>query len=98
MGETGQTVDYHFHDVMKMVTIGSGGERAVDDIKLTRYACYIVAQNASATGKPAVAGAQAYFAIQTRTQELTAQREFDVERLIARQKYRDSDKKRAIEE
>lgn len=92
LAETGQTVENHFNDVIKMVPIGSGGERATDDVKLTRYACYIVAQNANAKGKPAVAGAQAYFAIQTRNQELENRREFDVERLIARQKYTDSDK------
>lgn len=91
--QTGQSVDNHFRHVSKMVTIGSNSQRAIDDIKLTRYACYIIAQNGNAAIKPAIAAAQAYFAVQTRNHELAIQREFDIERLVARQKYTESDKR-----
>lgn len=93
VAETGQPVEYHFHDIMKMVPLGSGSKRAIDDVILTRYACYIIAQNGNAAKKPAIAGAQAYFALQTRKHELIEQREYDIERLIARQKFTDSDKR-----
>jgi DNA-damage-inducible protein D len=66
---SGQPVENHFADVGKMVSLGSGAEREVDDISLTRYACYLVAQNADARKRP-VAFAQTYFAIQTRRQEI----------------------------
>ena len=66
---SGQPIENHFADVTKMVPIGSGAERAIEDIRLTRYACYLVAQNGDARKKP-VAFAQTYFAIQTRRQEL----------------------------
>lgn len=66
---SGQLVENHFADVGRMVTIGSGAEREVDDIRLTRYACYLTAQNGDAR-KPPVAFAQTYFAIQTRRQEI----------------------------
>ncbi len=92
VSESGMPVENHFHDVMKMVSIGYGNDRAVSDIELTRHACYVIAQNGSAAKKPAIAAAQAYFAIQTQRQERVVQREFDVERLIARQKFTDSDK------
>jgi len=67
--ESGHDVKNHFNDVIKMVEIGSGAERKSDDLKLTRYACYLIAQNADSRKKP-VAFAQTYFAIQTRRQEL----------------------------
>lgn len=92
VAESGMPVENHFHDVMKMVPLGSGSERAVSDVELTRHACYVIAQNGSAAKKPAIAAAQAYFAIQTQRQERVVLREFDIERLIARQKYTDSDK------
>ena len=66
---TGQPVDDHFADVRKMVPIGSGAEREIPDMRLTRYACYLVAQNGDARKKP-IAFAQTYFAIQTRRQEI----------------------------
>lgn len=91
--ESGSSVENHFHDVMKMVSIGYGNDRAVNDVKLTRYACYIIAQNGNAAKKPKIAAAQAYFAYQTRKQELSEQREHDMERLIARQKFTESDKR-----
>lgn len=66
---SGYDVYDHFNDVVKMVSIGSGAERPTDDIKLTRYACYLIAQNGDPRKKP-VSFAQTYFAIQTRRQEI----------------------------
>lgn len=66
---TGQPVGNHFADARKMVPIGSGAEREIPDMRLTRYACYLVAQNGDARKKP-IAFAQTYFAIQTRRQEI----------------------------
>ncbi len=65
----GVPVTDHFADVSKMVPLGSGAERAIQDIMLTRYACYLVAQNADPRKRP-VAFAQSYFALQTRKQEM----------------------------
>jgi peroxiredoxin len=69
-----KTVDiddnYHFVDVNKMVSLGSGSERKIKDFALTRYACYLVIQNADPS-KPLVSMGQTYFAIQTRRQELS---------------------------
>ena len=56
----GQEVSYHFADVSKMVSVGSGAEREIDDIYFTRYACYLTAQNGDAR-KPAIAFAQNYY-------------------------------------
>ena len=68
-----QNVSDHFVDVNKMVKLGSGSEREVDDMMLTRYACYLLAQNGDPR-KEQIAFAQSYFAIQTRKQELVEER------------------------
>lgn len=88
---TGYDPDNHFRGVTKMVSLGSGAERAIDDIMLTRYACYLVAQNGDPRKEP-IAFAQSYFAIQTRKQELIEDRMRLQARLDARERLRESEK------
>lgn len=69
--EVGEVVEDHFGDVTVMIPTGKGAKRKSDDIQLTRFACYLIAQNGDPTKRPEIAAAQTYFAIQTRRQELT---------------------------
>jgi DNA-damage-inducible protein D len=83
---------HHFVEVNKMVVLGSGAKRNIDDIKLTRYACYLIAQNGDPR-KEEIAFAQSYFALQTRKQELIEERLTLIKRLENRERLRESEKR-----
>jgi DNA-damage-inducible protein D len=88
---SGHVVANHFPDVRKMVDLGSGSQREVEDLMLTRYACYLIAQNGDPR-KAEIAFAQTYFAVQTRKAELIEQRLLEAERVRARRKLITSEK------
>ncbi|MDX2249782.1 MAG: DNA damage-inducible protein D [Bacteroidia bacterium] len=87
----GEQTSDHFPDVRKMVSIGSGAEKEIVDILLTRYACYLIAQNGDSR-KEEIAFAQNYFAVQTRRAELVEQRLLEYERVKAREKLSQTEK------
>ena len=88
----GEKIDDHFAELGKMVDLGSGSQREIKDIALTRYACYLIAQSGD-TSKSEVAFAQTYFAVQTRKQEIIEKRLLDIARVAARDKLSKSEKK-----
>lgn len=88
---SGHAIEDHFVDVNKMVDLGSGSQRDVEDMMLTRYACYLIAQNGDSR-KQQIAFAQTYFAMQTRRAELIEQRLLENERVEARLKLSETEK------
>lgn len=87
----GLIIEDHFPDIGKMVEIGSKTERQINDIALTRYACYLIAQNGDSK-KPKIAFAQNYFAVQTRRAEIIEKRLLEYERVQAREKLSQTEK------
>lgn len=71
-----QSIRDHFEDILEMIEIGKGGKRSVDSVKLSRYACYLIVQNADPS-KEVVANGQTYFAVQTRIAEIKQMDEYN---------------------
>jgi DNA-damage-inducible protein D len=89
---SGQNVDDHFVDVTEMIELGKGAIRKVNDYKLSRYACYLIAQNGDSEKKP-IALAQTYFAIQSRKHELYESLPEDEKRLLIREEVLDHNRR-----
>lgn len=87
----GEQIDYHFPDIRKTIPMPKGAEKEIDDILLTRYACYLIAQNGDSR-KEEISFAQNYFAVQTRRAELVEQRLLEFERVKAREKLSQTEK------
>lgn len=87
----GEHINYHFPDVRKTIPMPKSAEKEIDDILLTRYACYLIAQNGDSR-KEEIAFAQNYFAVQTRRAELVEQRLLEFERVKAREKLSHTEK------
>jgi len=90
--ESDHDVIGHFVDANKMVDLGSGSKRLTKDYMLTRYACYLIAQNGDSR-KPEIARAQTYFAVQTRRQEIKEENEKLLKRIEAREKLKETERK-----
>lgn len=89
---SGEDCANHFLPISRKINLPNGAQREVDDVALTRYASYLVAQNGDPT-KPEIAFAQTYFAVQTRKQEIIEKHLLDTERVAAREKLSKSEKK-----
>ena len=87
----GEEISYHFPDIRKTITMPKGAVKEIDDILLTRYACYLIAQNGDSR-KEEISFAQNYFAVQTRRAVIVEQRLLEYERVKAREKLSQTEK------